>query len=312
MLAGGPLVVTALGLALAERLLGDAAPGALRLARRLQPAGAVAACASLLVDTGPTAGLLAAAWLAVCLCATAAGVAVAVDAGRTAPTRDTLGHLTVAVGLAYLGVGAAWLVMSRLAWRPLDLSTDIVRLTAVHFHYAAFGVAILAAAGLASVDWLASAVSLVTGCVAALVSPPLVALGFLLDSAVGQVGGAVGMTVAAWGVGFGTFLLSTSTSALAPPTGDGPSARPLRDDVARQAGRTLLVVSALSPIVPMVLAVQWALAQHTAMPGLSIDAMASTHGVVNGVGFVGAGLAGWLLTGLPARGAPAPAADVAG
>jgi YndJ-like protein len=309
MLAGGPLVVAALGLALAERLLGDAAPAALRLARRLQPVGALGACASLLVDAGPGAGLLAGAWLAVCLCAVAAGAVVAVATVRAAPARHTLGHVTVAVGLGYLGVGGAWLVISRLALRPFDLSTDIVRLTAVHFHYAAFGVAVLAAAGLASVDWLASAVSLVTGCIAAIASPPVVALGFVLDSGVALIGGAVGMTVAAWAVGFGTFLLSTSTSALSPPARDVPSATPLRDDLARQVGRTLLTISALSPILPMLLALLWALAQHSGLPALSIDAMASTHGVLNGVGFVVGGLAGWLLTGLPAQGPPVPLAD---
>ena len=291
-----------MGFALAERLLFGDAPGGLQLARRLQPVGAAAAVGALLVDRGVVSGLLACGWMAVCLCATAAGVVVIRDTARAGPTRHTLGHLTIGAGLCYLSVGGAWLVISRLDLRPLDLSSDIVRLTAVHFTYAGFGLSVLAAAGLASVDWMASAVSLVTGCVAAIASPPVVALGFVFDSAVAQVGGALGMTVAAWAVGFGTFLLATSTSALTPPPATGPSPSPRRDDVARRAGRALLVVSALSPIVPMVLAVQWALAQHVAMPALSIDAMASTHGVLNAIGFVLAGLAGWLLTGLPATG----------
>lgn len=46
----------------------------------------------------------------------------------------------------------------------------------------------------------------------------------------------------------------------------------------------------------MLLALQWALARHSGLPALSIRAMASTHGVLNGVGLVIAGMAGWLLT----------------
>lgn len=290
-----------------ERLLGDTAPSALQLARRLQPAGALAAVVSLLVDQGTVAGVLACGWLAVCLCATAAGVVVARQTWRRAPARHMLGELTVSAGLGYLSVGGAWLVISRLGLRPFDLSTDIVRLTAVHFHYAGFALPVLAAAGLAAVDWLASRVSLVTGCVAAVVGPPIVATGFVLDSGVAQVGGALAMTVAAWAVAFGTFLLATSTSALTRPViaAENPSLPPPRGrEAGRRAGRALLVVSSLSPVVPMLLAVQWALAQHVAMPALSVDAMASTHGLLNGIGFVVAGLAGWLLAGVPAVGLP--------
>lgn len=286
-----------LGLALVDRVLGESAPPALALARRLHPPGAAAAVASLLLDDGTAAGLLAAVWLAVCICATAGGAVLLgqVATERTSPGGagiSPLATLTIAVGLAYLSVGGAWLVLSRLGLRPLDLSTDIVRLTAVHFHYAGFGLAVLAATGLVATDWLASRVSLTIGCIVAMAGPPVVATGFALDSAVAQVGGAILMTVASWTVAFGTFLLATSSSG--PVNRRGPAPR---------AARTLLVVSALSPVVPMVLAVQWALAQHTGLPALNIDDMASTHGVLNGIGFVAAGLVGWLLTGV---GAPVP------
>jgi hypothetical protein len=309
-----------MGLALVERLLGGLVPASLRLARRLQPVGAAAAVVSLLLGEGTLAGVVACGWLAVCLCASVGGVVVARQTWQRAPARRTLGDLTMAAGLCYLTVGGAWLVIGRLGLRPFDLSSDIVRLTAVHFHYAGFAVPVLAAAGLAGVDWFASRVSLVIGCLAAVAGPPVVAAGFVFDSAVGQVGGALAMTTAAWGVAFGTFLLATSATALtAAPTvaaadpaaadvGRSPSAsapaavsdppirpgRPPRD-LFTDAGRALLVLSSVAPLVPMVLAVQWALAQHVSMPALSINAMASTHGLLNGVGFVMVGLAGWLL-----------------
>lgn len=325
-----------MGFALVERLLGGLVPASLRLARRLQPPGAVAAVVALSLGEGTLAGVVACGWLAVCLCATVAGVVVARQTWQRAPERRTLGDLTIAAGLCYLSVGGAWLVIGRLGLRPFDLSTDIVRLTSVHFHYAGFALPVLAAAGLAGVDWFASRVSLVTGCLAAVAGPPVVAAGFVFDSAVGQVGGALAMTTAAWAVAFGTFLLATSATALtaAPsPASANPAAtaahpgataagmsstasaptelaepparlaRPPRDPV-NDAGRALLVVSSVAPLVPMVLAVQWALAQHVSMPALSINAMASTHGLLNAVGFVMIGLAGWLLVVPPHLAAP--------
>src|SRR5690606_27441104 len=79
--AAGPLVVAALGLSLVDRLVGDAAAGALRWARRLQPAGALAALGSLVVAEGATAGALAGVWAAVCLCADRRGARGRVGGG---------------------------------------------------------------------------------------------------------------------------------------------------------------------------------------------------------------------------------------
>ena len=289
-------MVAGLGLTVTERILGDSTPAPVLLARRAQPVGALAAVVALTMPEGPGAGALATLWLAVCVCATAGGVVVA---GRVvsgdAPSIDVvrwpLAMVTLAVGLGYLSVGGAWLMVSRLGLHPFDLSTDIVRLTAVHFHYAGFGMALLAATGLACADWMASRVALSIGSIASIAGPPIVATGFVTESALAQVGGAVVVTVAAWAVGFGTFLLATSNSqARVVPSWER--------GLAQWVGRILLVISSLSPLVPMLLAVQWALAQHVDVPALSIRDMANTHGVLNGVGFVIAGLAGWLLAGV--------------
>lgn len=296
LLAAGPVVVAGLGLTVAERVLGDTTPAPVLVARRAQPVGALAAVVALLLPEGPGAAAVAALWLAVCVCATAGGVALvgrvaSGDALAVEIVRWPLALVTLAVALGYLSVGGAWLVISRLGLHPFDLSTDIVRLTAVHFHYAGFGMSLLAATGLASADWMASRVALSIGSVTAIVGPPIVATGFVTDSALAQVGGAVVVTVAAWSVGFGTFLLATSNSqARVVPSWER--------GVAQWMGRILLVVSSLSPLLPMLLAVQWALAQHVDVPALSVRDMANTHGVVNGIGFVIAGLAGWLLAGV--------------
>ena len=264
-------MVAALGLPLAERLL---APDALRLARWGQPVGAALAVVALVFEPGAVAGVMACGWLAVCLAATAQGAVLAWR--RRPPPWPPVGDVTALAGLAFLSVGGSWLVISRFGWRPLDLSTDIVRLTAVHFHYAGFGLPVLGAAALRASSGAARRVLLVA-CGAAVLGPPVVAAGFTTGSAVFQVGGAVIVTVAAWGVAAGTAAAVRSIA---------------RD---HRGAALLLGVSSVSPLAAMVLAVQWALAQHAAVPALSVDDMALTHGLLNGLGFVIAGLLGWTL-----------------
>lgn len=58
---------------------------------------------------------------------------------------------------------------------------------------------------------------------------------------------------------------------------------------------TLLVLSALSTLAPMVLAVQWAIGSNYATPALSIPAMVRFHGIANAVGFALLGVLGWRL-----------------
>jgi YndJ-like protein len=274
LLAGGPIVVAGLGLPLAERVL---APGALRAARWGQPGGAALALVALALEPGVLAGVLACGWLAVCLAATG-GAAVVAWRRRPPPwpPAGDVGDVAVLAGLAFLSVGGSWLVISRFGWRPLDLSTDIVRLTAVHFHYAGFALPVMGAAAFRASSGAARRVlALALG--AAIAGPPLVAAGFTTESAVLQVGGAVVVTVAAWGVAAGTAAAVRSVSR------------------AHRGAAVLLGLSSASPLVAMVLAVQWALAQHASIPALGVDDMARTHGLLNGLGFVIAGLAGWSL-----------------
>ncbi len=57
----------------------------------------------------------------------------------------------------------------------------------------------------------------------------------------------------------------------------------------------LLVISSLSVLAPMVLAVFWAVSQYTYVAALSIPDMARVHGTLNAFGFVTCGLVGWRL-----------------
>lgn len=73
---------------------------------------------------------------------------------RIGPLADLVGYLrrltlpqaVARAALLLWTVGGAWLVMDAFGLRPLGFSARIVRLTAIHFHYAAFIVPVIAAA----------------------------------------------------------------------------------------------------------------------------------------------------------------------
>src|ERR1700681_3919867 len=133
-----PVVVVPLGFRLAP-LTRPHAILVLRIARLAQPFGALGVVVSFLVPIGATAGLLAAAWLVVCVIASMAG-AVEIDESRSLHPI----HLLPAAALGVLSVAAAWLVAFR-SGNDFDYSPTITELTAVHFHYAGFAAVMMSA-----------------------------------------------------------------------------------------------------------------------------------------------------------------------
>jgi hypothetical protein len=158
----------------------------------------------------------------------------------------------------YACVAAGALVQSRLGVRLFAIREPIVELTAVHYIYAGCGALVLAVGRWAVV------------CTA--LAPPIVALGFVVERPLPQVGGAVLLTV-------GVCLTAASEirEALGHRQGGG-------------LGRLLLGVSGVAVWLPMVLAVAWAAGQYWDVPFLSIPDMARLHGLPNALAFVIAGL----------------------
>jgi hypothetical protein len=197
-------------------------------------------------------------------------IASAISALRRIRVPATLPDEGRLVAQAYAMVAASWLVISCGGWRPLGIREPIVELTAVHFTYAGVGALMLAATAARrpapSLRWLAPLAVILTAA-----APPVVAMGFTMHAAAAQVGGAVLMTLGVW---------CTAIALLH---------QAARSDVHRPQ-RGLLVVAGLAVWVPMLLAIAWAAAQYWSVPALSVSDMARTHGVVNGVGFVIAGL----------------------
>jgi YndJ-like protein len=265
------LVVVPIGLRLLP-LSGYRSRQVLCVARIVQPAGAAAALASFLIAPGYLAGVLALGWLITCGVASLAGLVELLERRSIRPSA-----LVPAAAVAYLSVGAGWLVVSRAGVRPLGFSRDIVELTGVHFHYAGFAATLIAALTLVALrdrgrpGQGASVASLLI-----VAGVPLTAAGIATGSGLLTV---VGPVLLASGV---LTIAALMAVAVAPR-------------VESIAARWLLWASAAGVVVPMLLGVEYAISRVFPLPALDLRAMALIHGDLNAVAFSLAGLAGWTL-----------------
>lgn len=276
-----PLVIVPLGLELG-RLLTSSPPAqtsrgrwAARLlltARRTQPLMAVCAVVAVLLPPGRVAALLACGWMFLCLLMGGAGIVDLLSSWSDGGSR--LFRTTLFFARMDLVVGGAWLVASRLGMRPLGIQEPIGLLTAVHFHFAGFATAMIAAAMLRFSEvhpqqrWLNWIVPLVIG------MPYLVAIGFVVSAAMKMAAASV---------------FSASVAALAVL---------LRSWGARaeeRAARVLLQLAAAAVFAAMVLSTVYAIADYFGSDVLTIPQMARTHGILNAVGFCMSGLLGWIV-----------------
>ena len=273
-----PLVVVPVGLLVAGRSCQQAAV-------LLRLAAAALVVPSLVADDRAIAGALALPWLVVAVHLFVTAALSWLDATDFGPAA-----LARLASPAYLTVGATGLVASRLGVEPFGIGEPIVELTAVHFHYAGFAAALLAArthevAGSVTPRW-AGAGTLLT-----IASPPIVAVGFTTRAPLPQITGAMLLTLGVWMVA-------------------GLAATVVARRTAVAGARALLIISALSVAAPMVLAVFWAGGQHYDVPALDVPAMARVHGTLNAFGFSLGGLLAWLLRDLAttpgASGPPTP------
>lgn len=240
-------------------------PGAGRSHAAVALVAGIPAGPALLLDPGVPAGLLALPWLV------ASATAAALSARWWLSGRRDVLDLVWVMALVYLTVGAGWLVADRLGLQPAGVGPPFVQLTAVHFHYAGFASSLLAGCALRYCPSRTPAVaaSLIVG------APPIVAVGFTTYGPL-QIVGAALLTAGLW-------LLAWEI------------VRRIGPEIGGLAG-VLLVVSSLATVVPMVLAVQWAIGANYATPALSVPAMARLHGITNAIGFTFLGVLGWRLS----------------
>lgn len=267
-----PLVIVPLGMELSREITGSDPLNS--IARRLQPLGAALAVLAMWLPPGRRAGFAAMGWLVVCLLMAGSG---AVDLVRVLWTdAKSLGATRFVMGMARidLAVGGAWLVASRLGMRPMGIQEPIGLLTAVHFHFAGFATAIIAATTLQFAErhrehlWLRYLAPIVAGL------PFVVAAGFVVSPVVKMVA---------------ALLFSISVAALA----IGVRACGRKAEAA--PARILLQVAAGAIFAGMVLAGAYVIADYAGSNALTIPQMARTHGILNAVGFCLPGLLGWLV-----------------
>ena len=276
-LALAPLVLVPLGLTVARTAAFEGTPGRLAAAATLAqfPAAALLT-ASLLVPGGIVAGALALPWLLVAAALALAGALRLRERVRsTGPVAGgALAETTVDAGLIYLPAAAVALVGSHLGI-TLWFEPVIVRLTAVHFHYAGFVLPVVAGVAARSLPDPGRAFRAVVGVVA--VGPALIAVGIAFSPLV-EVASVAAFTVAV--AGFGGLVVRR----VAPTRPRGQAA--------------LLAVSALALPVSMLLALGFGVGEFVgwAPPGLDLGTMVLVHGSLNAFGFALAGLVGWRLT----------------
>jgi hypothetical protein len=229
----------------------------------------------LLVPIGAAAAILASTWLLVCAIAALGALAYLIQGRSLQPVR-----LAPAAAVAFMAFGALWLVLSRAGIAPLGLSPIVVELTAVHFHFTGFAATLMATLVLARLQHergtsrqiaLAASLLMIAG-------SPLLAAGWATPVHVLQVAGAI--LVACGVIGTAALLFFRCTSL-----------------VVSSPARLLLRVSAVTPLLPMLLAVEYSAGHIFGFPTLDIHAMALVHGNLNALGFSLLGLVAFSSSG---------------
>ncbi len=259
LLATGPMIVVPLGLA------------SLRPLAVGMCVAAPAAVAALILhgatdDVSRPAVAMASLWLI-------ATSAVAIPAGirwlkLSNAKRFSLDAFLPVAALVELAVAAAWMVAVTLRIELLGFSQAIVMLTSVHFHMAGFGACTVAVVRMRAAQspfeekWSGRAALLVLG------ASPTVAIGHLAAGALELTGGIL-LTAGVWIVAY----LGWRESKLH----KGPK-------------RVLLIVGALAPVVPMLLALHYGLTRVSDIEQISFRTIGLIHGGLNAFGFLAANL----------------------
>lgn len=242
----------------------------LGLAQRLQLPAAILLLAAVWQQPGLLPAGLAAPWVVLTgLLALVGGLRLLARGVRPqwALCRDA--------GLVMFAVGGAWTLADRLGLHPLGFGTDIVQLTAVHFHYA--GLVLPVVTGLVMREFSGSRVAAVAG-LGVLAGVPLV---------------AIGITAAQFGAGTTGELVAAAVLAPAAVSVAVLQLRLAAQDRWPMPARALWVVAGVSLLFGMTLALLYA--ARLPWPWLTIPWMRALHGTANALGFALCALLGWSL-----------------
>lgn len=274
LLAGAALVLVPLLLELASEADADD-PGAtlLRFARAIQLPSALGLLVAGLWPPGAFAAMMAAPWVALTVLVAVAGGRRLLGAGLSVRWRFCRDS-----GLVLLAVGGAWTLADRLGLHPLGFGTEIVQLTAVHFHYAGLALPVLTSRVLR--EFPQSRVGAVAG-IGVIAGIPLVAVGITWAQLRGGTGGEL----------LAALVLAPAAIVIA-----GLQLRLTSDKRWPQAARICWLVSSLALIAGMTLALLYAARDSVLpLPWLNIPWMRALHGTANALGFALVGAIGWSM-----------------
>jgi len=264
----GVLAIAPLSL-LALPSVGDTWDRLRTIASVMLPVCGGAAVVSLWLPAGSAAGWVA-PWMSFALLVACMGITrLFVDRGFSRAE-----EICASAALLYLPVGAGWLVVSRMGLRPMGFSAVIVVLTAVHFHFAAVAGPVFASRVIRALEGGARRVAAVAGLTVVFAIPVV----------------AAGLTVSAELALVGAVLLAGALLTLA-----GLVVWKVRPRLVSRAARVLLVISAISLLLSMPLAVLYQWGQVTGASMIDLEWMIRLHGFANAHGFATCALLAWVL-----------------
>jgi hypothetical protein len=226
-----------------------------------EAAAALALVVSFWVRPGAVAAGLVVPWVVLGLCVALAGVW-----NLYRKEARSLADLAVSIAGVDLAFAGGWLVVSRAGLHPMGFQEPIVLLTAVHFHYSGFAIAVIASAALRMREDRANRLSMVTPiALLVLFLPFLLATGFVISPTL-RMAAALGLALSVPALAACLFWMS----------------RAFRAPVARGYVR----VGAIAAWLAMCLAAVYAVTDCAGRAFMTMPAMASTHGGLNGLVFV--------------------------
>jgi hypothetical protein len=255
------LAVVPLGLELARPTNREVGTALLRAACVLQPLAAFCVVCAFWRPPGRVAAAFCVPWLTFALIAAASGIAPWLRKNSRSSA-----SLIVSVAQFDLAFGSGWLVLSRAGIRPMGFVEPIVLLTAVHFHFSGFATALIAASAIRLFDRHGVGATYLRRVVWLVVFLPFgLALGIAVSPLLRLIS-ALALSAAVTGLAALLFWFSPNLQ-----TG---------------TARIFVRMASCAAFVALGLACAYALADYTGKPFLAMPAMATTHGVLNSVGFV--------------------------
>ena len=192
---------------------------------------------------------------------------------KTTPP-PTAAYLCHRLAFVFPSIGAAWLLAHRLNWMPFGFDSLMVLLTAAHFHHAGFTLPLITGCcSNASPSRLSK-----LACLAVIAGVPLV---------------ATGITCTHFGVLPWMEPLGVSVLILGAFIVGGLQMRMASAPALSWMTRSLFVLSGLSLLVAMLLALGYGLRSYLPQWALPMPAMWAIHGTLNGFGFGLCGILAW-------------------